>query len=345
MRASKRAASTSAVSSCTSHVTLQPTTKPLTYRQPTTMPRLLQLPGELRNYIYSYALAEEEGVCYRKDERGIGWLCLHPPATVERATKLEPISATSNTGVEDIEQGSSRKRRKTSHNEPAKTSTKDTSTASRVRIGNHIILNQLQFVCRQLRETQGLGLRYNDISIFDTMDNTQDLLMSTTTQQTGWLRKIIIKAEEGWDTKSKTETEATTTHSREDLWETVNREYPNLNFEIHLSTARIDSENFFVSGLVYLYARGKAGSISRFTKDAETELLLRRIAELNTETVKMVQPSAVRTFPWDMVFDEAAVREQCQNGPDVLAQYLREDPDLDADVLVEIAREWYTKGF
>ena len=308
------------------------------------MSRLLQLPGELRNHIYSYALAEEEGVCFRKDERGLGWLCLHPPVTVEQT---KPFYTASSTGLEDIEHGPSRKRRKTSHDGPAKTkpSADDTSPANMVRIGNQIVLNQLQFVCRKLRETQGLGLRYNDISIFDTMDNTHDLLMSLSTQQMGWLRKIIIKAEEGWDTKSKTEAEATTVDSRGDLWATVNREYPNLSFEIHLSTARIDSENFFVSGLVYLYARGKAGSISRFTKDAETEQLLQRIAELNTETARLVQPSAVRTFPWDMVFDEAAVREQCQKGPDVLAQYLREDPDLDAEVLVEIAREWYTTGF
>jgi len=37
----------------------------------------LTLPGEIRNQIYEYALAEEKGVVYHEDENEIGWLCLH----------------------------------------------------------------------------------------------------------------------------------------------------------------------------------------------------------------------------------------------------------------------------
>jgi hypothetical protein len=38
---------------------------------------LLTLPGEIRNRIFEFALTESEGVNYREDERGVGWLCLY----------------------------------------------------------------------------------------------------------------------------------------------------------------------------------------------------------------------------------------------------------------------------
>lgn len=38
---------------------------------------LLTLPEEIRNGIYEFALTKSDGINYREDKRGIGWLCLY----------------------------------------------------------------------------------------------------------------------------------------------------------------------------------------------------------------------------------------------------------------------------
>lgn len=53
---------------------------------------LLWLPGELRNRIYAYALAQENGVIYHDDEEQIAWLCLHPSDETpeDKSNDIEP---------------------------------------------------------------------------------------------------------------------------------------------------------------------------------------------------------------------------------------------------------------
>jgi hypothetical protein len=62
--------------------------------------RLLQLPGELRNKIFEYALTIDDGICYREDKVGVGWLCLHPQQTERDVEELAQTPAASASGEE-----------------------------------------------------------------------------------------------------------------------------------------------------------------------------------------------------------------------------------------------------
>lgn len=123
---------------------------------------LLDLPGEIRNFIYEYVLTEDKGVSYYLDEMDIGWLCLHdePKAKTLQAEK-ERETPHEGDNTQEIQIPESER--------PSTIGVKQQDIQCErkhigISRGKHTIANQLQFVCRQLTdETRGLGLRYNTI--------------------------------------------------------------------------------------------------------------------------------------------------------------------------------------
>ena len=132
--------------------------------------RLLQLPGELRNRIFEYALTIDKGIYYREDKLGVGWLCLHPQNFEEDVERLSETPAPVGRVQESDDDAPMRKRRKISEtnlttNKPV-SDTKKTINQGLVRVNGHVVANQLQFVNKKLRsETKALVIRHNDIHI------------------------------------------------------------------------------------------------------------------------------------------------------------------------------------
>jgi len=154
---------------------------------------LLDLPGEIRNFIYEYVLTEEKGVSYYADEKDIGkgWLCLQDKPTVEiceaekeqrrpyednHTPNSERLSAFEDTQQEIIHE----------------------NKRFRVPARHHIMANQIQFVCRQLAvETRGLSLRYNTIRIpdhqaRDSSDICAEFIRTLSPKQISHLRLVIV---------------------------------------------------------------------------------------------------------------------------------------------------------
>jgi hypothetical protein len=118
-------------------------------------PHLLTLPGEIRNCIYKYALTEEDGVCYRQDEHGNGWLCKYEKdeGYGEIGGKRDDIQSDSPTSSVGADSLGEKNGQTTSHD-----------AIVRICNGAHVIANQIQFACRQLlKETKQLCIRYNVI--------------------------------------------------------------------------------------------------------------------------------------------------------------------------------------
>jgi hypothetical protein len=89
---------------------------------------LLSLPGELRNMIFKLVLSEADGVEFIEDDSRNGWLCLYVRDR-DTASFITP-----DTPMHTVKNG-------------------------------RVIANQLQFICRQLRqEMKTPGISYNTIA-------------------------------------------------------------------------------------------------------------------------------------------------------------------------------------
>jgi hypothetical protein len=138
-------------------------------------PHLLSLPSEIRNSIYEYALTQAEGLLYHKNSNDVGQLCTRG---IEDMVNNDVSEADENSGMTEKESmgqtGSDDKGE--DENEQDDTIACPESGVDTLDHGrNHeleeeaiepeqVPANQLQFVCRKLRnETKGLGVRLNTI--------------------------------------------------------------------------------------------------------------------------------------------------------------------------------------
>ena len=157
--------------------------------------RLLQLPGELRNKIFEYALTIDEGIYYREDKVGVGWLCLHPRKFEEDVERLSETPAPVGRVQESDDDTPMRKRRKISEtnlttNKPV-SDTKKTIHQGPVRVNGHVVANQLQFVNKKLRsETKALVIRHNDVHIVGPPEHLTKFFNSVVGKRRLWIQKI-----------------------------------------------------------------------------------------------------------------------------------------------------------
>lgn len=290
----------------------------------------MRLPIELRFIIYEYALSEEQGVTYHEDERRVGWLCLHQP--IETAT-----TASANHPVTLDEQP--RKRRKLNDGTSRETSSR---THSMVCIGGLPVANQLQFVSHQIRsEARGLGLRCNDVSIFDSMSHLGRFFNGLSPRQTSWVRKVVVRAEDGWDANS---TGGASTSAGDGGWREIVEAYPHMTVHIHSPVVRIGTGSYFLMALVIQHqGRGNTDFLKRLSSDPRMQRILTDLVE-STSAEQPRLASCVKLFPCDSTFDEKAFQATCLM-TDKLVHILSACPGFDIESLTAIAKEWALNGF
>lgn len=296
----------------------------------------MRLPAELRNLVYEFALSEEQGLTYHRDERRLGWLCLHQ--LIEAATSVSDAGAPV---AESQANPGSRKRRKLNNGTPQETGA--WGPHSMVCIGKFTVANQLQFVSHQLRrETRGLGLRYNDISIFDSMSHITKLFHSLSPRQTSWLRKVVVKAEHGWDAKPAAN--GASTSAGDGGWEEIAEAYPQLNIHIHSPDVRISSGSYFLMALIIQHrGRGNNTFLERLSPNPRMRRIMTDLVETSTAERPRLA-SCVKMFPWDTEFDKKAFETTCLM-TDKLAHVLSACPEFKIEDLTAIAKDWVSNGF
>jgi hypothetical protein len=179
-------------------------------------PHLLSVSGEIRNMIYEYALTENGGVCYREDARGVGWLCTYQIGKditsdiglkeddsddelfdldvfdedeeaegMREAGKIRPLESEVHEFVQP---------RESAPTEPEKL-----QGLVIVEPGSYIVTNQLQLVCKQLRnETRGLTLRCNTVTFAESgpgrsSELCTNFVQSLSTNQKSHVKTLVVK--------------------------------------------------------------------------------------------------------------------------------------------------------
>ncbi|OAG16618.1 hypothetical protein CC77DRAFT_1065068 [Alternaria alternata] len=275
--------------------------------------RLLQLPGELRNKIFEYALTIDDGICYREDKLGVGWLCLHPQQTERDVGELAQTPAAGASGEELEDEAPARKRRRlTKTGRTTKkpvVATRKMRRPAQVTVNGHVVANQLQFVNHQLRsETRALVIRYNDIHILGEYRYLTEFIDSVVGHKRLWIQKIVRRVQ----SKRK---------SRRPI------------------KINLDGDAFFmVAGVIHEFGRQNHLFLSRLTQNVNYQQLVRSSAgfsKLSPYTKK---------FPWDKKFDEAATRRYCETN-DFVQHFLLPTAPNGIEGLVAIAKEWIENGY
>ncbi|KAF1848580.1 uncharacterized protein K460DRAFT_77447 [Cucurbitaria berberidis CBS 394.84] len=203
-------------------------------------------------------------------------------------------------------------------------------------MNGHIIANQLQFVNHQLRgETKGLTLRYNDIFIFDSATDTKKLLNGLHCQQRMWLRRIIVKTENGWHKGGIPRYTTKTPHT------SCN---PTFAIHIYCPLIRMDKNSFFLAALYFQsIGRGNTAFVQKLSDSASVQQYLLALMEQRASSDSGVLPRYVRIFPWDEVFDEAALRKSCSEH---VLESTRLIPTLKdgVEALIRVAKDWFDNG-
>jgi hypothetical protein len=199
---------------------------------------LERLPGELRNEIYEYALTMDEGICYREDDHGVGWLCLHLLKLGEHSG-LMTATVEADVVCEADDEASARKRRKfISEDRDIDEPVQDLKeTQKLVRVNGHIVACQLQFVNRLFRnETKALVLRYNAIYFLDSLSRISKFLSYVVGRKRSWIQKIVDREESGNSYSS----------SSSKPWDLVLKVemHPKFAIYVHYPRANLDHENF-----------------------------------------------------------------------------------------------------
>jgi hypothetical protein len=186
---------------------------------------LLSLPAEIRNRIYEYALTEDDGVSYREDDSGKGWLCIYeadfgdddytveipeePETDDDQSDTHEEPSADESMEYEYFYDGDSMEYELSliaddmDDEVPVESGRSGLVTNSFgecivIKDDTYRLANQLQFVCRQLhKETNRLTLRLNKI-VFSSpyggaFEMCVDFLKRLTTKSLRDITAIAIK--------------------------------------------------------------------------------------------------------------------------------------------------------
>jgi hypothetical protein len=293
---------------------------------------LLQLPGKLRNKIVEYAFTIDDGVCYREDKLGVGWLCLHPQESRGDVKEHDQTPAVVAGARKPGDEAPARKRRKIKEadcaTDKAVIGTKETMRPAQVTVNGHVVANQLQFVNHQLRtETRALVIRYNDIHILDKQRHLKRFLYIVVGHKRLWIQKIIQRVE------------LSSLNTLRDI-NPDEKMHPHFMIHIHLPLASIDKGQFF---LLALYARQWGRQNYSYVGRLFQSIVLQQIL-LNLPITTSEIPYYIKLFPWNREFDEAAMRRYCEeDGPEQKLP-IRTLPD-DIEGMVAMAKEWFENGY
>ena len=287
---------------------------------------LLSLPGELRNRIYQFVLFEEHGLNYVEDNHGVGWLCL-PNSRVE----------ISDTEIIDTEINNT----KHAESEPTPTATikQHQISAGRYAIRNgHVIANQLQFVCRQLRcETKTLAIRYNAINFGDRYETTASKFLASLPPILHGAVKVLNVFPRG--PRDEPGIPSAITKFCRDQPKCVVRLYHPMIASTH--AVRL----LFTAFLVKHEMRGDKTFAYKLSHEAwmHDRLFGWLQDRLKDNPVRPIPPNLI-FYPCDGVFDEVAFMKSCHKDP-VARLLLKSTLANGYDDLVPVAKGLYENGF
>jgi hypothetical protein len=265
------------------------------------MSPLLSLPGEIRNMIFKLVLSEPDGVEFVKDHSGNGWLCLN--VRDQNAVSV----AHPDTAIYTVKNG-------------------------------RVIANQLQFVCRQLRqETNTFGVLYNTIA-FNYPDPSLisaflDGLPSCLQHQ-----PHNLSLRESPHEKGENYCLGLTT---------IFQKYPRCTLKFH-HPQLVSSRPYWilVTSLVLGYTvRNEVSFVKKLSNSVDVQqLLLEPLGREVDFSTGLFLLRDLAIFPHEDVLNEDEFRAACQEHRiirDMLIPTLKNG----LDDLVVVAREVYTNGF
>jgi hypothetical protein len=259
-------------------------------------------------------LYEPSGLFYVLEGHGLAWLCPSSPqidASVSDNGRLR-------TGSDPTTAASSDKTTMYTTNE------------------DRIISNQMQFVCRQLRnDTKGLGVS-NTIKFSDSdtaiitqfMERLPSSLRYKNENLVYKANDLILAAVRLWSDLSK-----------------FYCDYTQFDLKLHnYSLLAAWPPVFFIWLLIYKYkVHNDPNYVQKLTSNiAEQQRLLALMDELTTAQASLVPPNPA-IYSYDDVFDEDTFLKECQKYPGIRNRLMGTLPG-GVDNLVAVAKECCTKG-
>jgi hypothetical protein len=270
----------------------------------------LQLPAELRNMIYAFALSEPNGLTFLLNGPKTGQLCIKP-ASVSPA--LPDAVNKSNKSASSV------------HPKPSCTA------------------NQLQYVSHQLRhETRGLGSRYNDLTFRKHHDFLAFMDMCPAAHKQHLRQLTVEKPRLPKDKMHTPERDAAIAEIKRRVYE-ICTAYPKLTLRMIFPEWRQDDAKAFVIMALALQKRAREKwSLTQFYVDAINQESV-RIALAATGVDTSRAPPNMRIMPEDEPFDEALFRKAMQDDDELMQAFSTERDDV-LDRWVKGARQFYEDG-
>ncbi|KAF2640349.1 hypothetical protein P280DRAFT_550121 [Massarina eburnea CBS 473.64] len=245
---------------------------------------LLRIPGELRNRIYKYALTEPHGIGYVEDNSSESRLvCL---------TKIKTEDTrTINRNIVMIER----------------------TSFLRKHPVRQVVANQIQFVNRAFRqETRGLGLKFNVITFFPTLENyaigvLARFLATCPSEKKDWLRAIVVdRFKQGTSSKSRLK-------SDQNVIFDFCRTHDKVKVELPVVTLQKNHDNIFLETCAVMrLLRNEDHLVSKLPYISYYHLSIHQFMDTSyTKLIKKIfvgdVPRNVQLYPWG-IFDEEYIR-------------------------------------
>jgi hypothetical protein len=241
-------------------------------------PLLFRLPRELRDEIYRHALYHAGGLLYTMGRNGVGRLCKRPRHASSRKSVFARLCDRS----------------------------RSIAKARTQRIGGSY--NQLQYVCRQLRDESAIRSPHGNVVYTEgsaTMNAFEHCLVLL--RQFPRVRSVAIKCCAA----------SFANESREGrLFEIIERcaAPATVAVGVHIPHWSLADPDFVLRGLFFLYSlRNDATLVSRLARVSPVTYLSNAASEILT--VDGPIPRNVRFYPWEDVFDPQLFEQNRQKQP------------------------------
>jgi hypothetical protein len=265
---------------------------------------LFQLPQELRDQIYAFALYEEAGLRYRTCRNGFGKLYRHPRIPILSSTIARCL---------------------------LRYSFRRLSTTRRRSVREN---NQLKYVCKRLyAETKGLDFRYNCIIFEDSLE--KDALEQCTFLLgcCRTLQEVTIKCSLPSFSSGCSEYRFFSTIER------YCRTRANLLVRVHVPYWSQADPSFLLLGLYFLGAlRADTHHIAQLAREVVGLDDLNSALELFTAPMKM--SNNIRIFPKEERFCQQMFERSCRNNPIVTLP----SGDLAQTDVIKVVKGWFEHG-
>jgi hypothetical protein len=274
----------------------------------------LELPGELRNTIYSYALSEPAGLRFRQDDYCIGRLeSMDSPVPPRQLVSIMTCK-TEAMVRKDVARNASR------------------------------VANQLQYVNKELRrETRGLGIRYNDL-FFEQLHDALlfiDICPQEVIQYLGTLKLI-----KGLYTTHGDPSDSLLDTHQEKHMRLFQFCIANPSITLHNTvTGWKHTDPLFVpyAILVRMQFRKCSSCIADFFTDPTTRSRVLSVTSRKVAHITHTLPENLKFFPEDEAFDEEVFRAAC-TGEKLICDLLDHAVEGGVERWVPLVRKIYEEG-